>query len=90
MKTIVVFEHSCIRRSCNVCNDNISRNCIQGLLLYLFVLACTDTNCLKCPTGIAICTECSNGKGADTGDNTCKGKFLVLFKCDQISPINKK
>ena len=54
-----------------------------------FFLACTDTDCVKCPTGIAICTECSNGKGEDTSDNACKGKFFVLLKCDLFSSHNE-
>ena len=44
---------------------------------------------MMCPTGIVMCTECSNGKGVDTSDDTCKGKFLVLLKSDLFSPHNE-
>ena len=37
---------------------------------------CDDTNCGKCSTDKATCTECNDGFGLDGA--TCAGKFLIL------------
>ena len=50
-------------------------------MLYLFV-ACTVTDCTKCPTNKDVCTECRDGKGVDSNGATCTGKFLDVLKCN--------
>ena len=39
----------------------------------IFVLACSDANCVQCFTDRDVCNQCSYGYGVDASDNTCKG-----------------
>ena len=57
--------------------------------MYLIFVACTVTDCSKCPTNKDVCTECGDGKGVDSNGATCTGKFIVVLKYDLFHVIIK-